>query len=143
MKARFPGENNGFRVFFFGAVSLVVLSTPAMGSAQNEEKVGAKFPPELVRFEPFAKNPVFAAGGKGKWDVRIRERGWIMREGGVFKLWYTGYRGDEGTIHKLGYATSSDGIHWTRQWHCDPRWQAVSPLHHASRRSPALLPGRR
>jgi predicted GH43/DUF377 family glycosyl hydrolase len=93
---------------------MVLLATPAMGLAQNEEKTGAKFPPELVRFEPYAKNPVFGAGGKGKWDERIRERGWIMREGSVFKLWYTGYQRNESAIHKLGYATSSDGIHWTR-----------------------------
>jgi len=40
-----------------------------------------KFPPELVRFRPYEKNPVFKAAGPGHWDARIRERGWILREG--------------------------------------------------------------
>jgi sucrose-6-phosphate hydrolase SacC (GH32 family) len=71
-----------------------------------------KFPPELVQFVPYKTNPVFAAA-KGQWDARIRERGWIMIEDGVYKLWYTGYDGPDG-LRMLGYATSKDGIAWTR-----------------------------
>jgi predicted GH43/DUF377 family glycosyl hydrolase len=29
-------------------------------------------------------------------------------------MWYTGYYGGEDQMKKLGYATSGDGIHWTR-----------------------------
>ena len=76
------------------------------------EPVGEKFPPELVRFVAYDKNPVFTAE-PAKWDSKIRERGWILREDGIWKMWYTGYAKDEET-HKLGYATSLDGIHWTR-----------------------------
>lgn len=73
-----------------------------------------EFPPELVRFSPSAKNPVFTAAGPGHWDVKIRERGWILREGDTWRLWYTGYDGTpEGTRH-LGNATSPDGLAWTR-----------------------------
>jgi len=87
----------------------------AIAAAQPAKKIVAKFPPELVRFVPHDKNPVFTGGGKGKWDERIRERGWILREGDTYKLWYTGYQGKSGEISKrLGYATSADGIRWTR-----------------------------
>jgi predicted GH43/DUF377 family glycosyl hydrolase len=72
-----------------------------------------KFPAELVRFAPYSGNPVFKAE-KGHWDARIRERGWILREEGVYKLWYTGYDGTEEGLRMLGYATSKDGIHWVR-----------------------------
>jgi sucrose-6-phosphate hydrolase SacC (GH32 family) len=71
------------------------------------------FPPELVQFVPFRGNPIFTAE-KGKWDTRIRERGWIMREDGIYKLWYTGYDGTPDGLRMLGYATSRDGIRWTR-----------------------------
>jgi sucrose-6-phosphate hydrolase SacC (GH32 family) len=74
---------------------------------------GAKFPPELVKFVPYRENPVFTAA-KGQWDAKIRERGWILREDGVYKLWYTGYDGTEDGLRMLGYATSPDGIRWTR-----------------------------
>src|SRR5262245_53508206 len=61
------------------------------------------FPCELVDFVPSKVNPIFTGGGKGKWDERIRERGWIMRDGGIYKMWYTGYTGTPGEILKLGY----------------------------------------
>ncbi len=71
-----------------------------------------KFPPELVRFVPYRANPIFK-GAPGQWDTFIRERGWILREEGLWKLWYTGYERKDGT-RLLGYATSPDGIAWTR-----------------------------
>ncbi len=72
-----------------------------------------KFPSELVKFVPHGKEPVFAAQ-KGKWDAMIRERGWVLREDGVWKLWYTGYDGTRDGQRMLGLATSPDGIKWTR-----------------------------
>ena len=57
---------------------------------------------------------MFAAAGAGHWDVKIRERGWILREGDTYHLWYTGYDGTRDGIRQLGYATSPDGLSWTR-----------------------------
>ncbi len=74
----------------------------------------ADFPPELVEFEPYADNPIFSGAGPGHWDVKIRERGWIRREADGYSMWYTGYSGDKAAIKLLGYATSADGLHWTR-----------------------------
>lgn len=66
------------------------------------------------RFEPVTSNPVFSAA-EGNWDSKIRERGWILRENGLWKLWYTGYQADASPmLMKMGYATSKDGIHWER-----------------------------
>ncbi len=66
------------------------------------------------RFEPVAENPVFVASATD-WDSKIRERGWILKEGDEWKLWYTGYQADANPmLMKLGYATSEDGIHWRR-----------------------------
>ena len=75
---------------------------------------GAVFPPELVEFAPYEQNPVFAGRGPGHWDEMIRERGWILREGGVYHLWYTGYAPSRSGVMQLGYATSPDGLTWTR-----------------------------
>ncbi|MBI3409702.1 MAG: glycosylase [Planctomycetes bacterium] len=80
----------------------------------GEQPAPDKFPPELVKFVAFQKEPVFAAGPKGAWDAKIRERGWIMREDGQYKLWYTGYDGSNDGLRMLGYATSDDGIAWKR-----------------------------
>jgi len=74
---------------------------------------GDEFPAELVRFRPGTQNPVFTGAGPGHWDENIRERGWILREGGLYRMWYTGYAGRRSQM-KLGYATSPDGLKWTR-----------------------------
>jgi beta-1,2-mannobiose phosphorylase / 1,2-beta-oligomannan phosphorylase len=73
-----------------------------------------EFPPELTRWQPRPGNPVFTAAGLGHWDVKIRERGWILRDGNRWQLWYTGYDGTREGVKSLGYATSTDGLHWTR-----------------------------
>jgi hypothetical protein len=95
------------------ALGAFVLCPCALTSRTDRSTPPAKFPPELVRFVPYKVNPVFTAA-PGEWDAKIRERGWIMREGGVYKLWYTGYDGSADGLRMLGYATSPDGIRWTR-----------------------------
>ncbi len=73
-----------------------------------------KFPRELVSFEPTGAGPVFVAGGEGRWDVKIRERGFILREGPLWHMWFTGYDGTRSGLKMLGYASSRDGVRWTR-----------------------------
>jgi len=72
------------------------------------------FPDELVEFGPASRDPLFAGGGPQAWDRDVRERGWIMREGGRWHLWYTGSNRDLSPLRRLGYATGSDGLNWTR-----------------------------
>jgi hypothetical protein len=88
-------------------VRVLVTAGAVAGAAQL-------FPPELVEFVPYAHNPVFEAAGRGHWDRQIRERGWILRENDVYHLWYTGYAVSRVGVMKLGYATSPDGLTWTR-----------------------------
>lgn len=71
-------------------------------------------PPQFTRFVAEPTEPVFTAGPAGAWDARIRERGWILKEGPAWKLWYTGYDGQRDSIKRLGYATSQDGKTWVR-----------------------------
>lgn len=72
------------------------------------------WPEALTRFEPLATQPVFRGAGEGAWDARLRERGAILQDGDGWKLWYTGYDGTRPGLKMLGYATSSDGLTWTR-----------------------------
>ncbi|MDZ4685975.1 MAG: glycosylase [Planctomycetaceae bacterium] len=73
-----------------------------------------RVPAELTQFEPVVGHPVFVAAGENHWDARIRERGWILRDGDQWRMWYTGYDGSRTGLKLLGHATSSDGLHWTR-----------------------------
>jgi predicted GH43/DUF377 family glycosyl hydrolase len=71
------------------------------------------FPDELVHFVAYPHNPVFSGTDTTTWDRHIRERGWILKEDSVYHMWYTGYIKEEDEKH-LGYATSADGLTWTR-----------------------------
>jgi beta-1,2-mannobiose phosphorylase / 1,2-beta-oligomannan phosphorylase len=87
-------------------------STSALAQVARAGRSLAKFPSELVDWVPGPKNPVFKPGGTGCWDLRIRERGWILRENGAYHLWYTGYDGTRQGTKQLGYAVSNDGLQW-------------------------------
>ena len=50
----------------------------------------------------------------GTWDAYTVEAPWVIRENGEYKMWYTSYLGYSPWLGYLGYATSPDGIHWTK-----------------------------
>lgn len=57
-------------------------------------------------------NPVFE-GNPGKWDLRVADRGIsILNINDLYHLWYAA--SDSGVHWRIGYATSPDGIVWTR-----------------------------
>ena len=97
-----------------GSRFVLCLVLMSAATALRPVRADERFPQELVQFVPAAQNPVFTAAGPGHWDVRIRERGWILHEGDVYRMWYTGYDGTREGQKMLGYATSPDGITWTR-----------------------------
>ena len=73
----------------------------------------ATFPTELVNFKAYPENPIFTGTNLETWDKQIRERGFILKEGPKYHLWFTGYS-PASTTKFLGYATSKDGIHFER-----------------------------
>jgi hypothetical protein len=89
------------------------LLLPALALAAGPAAAG-EFPRRLVAWEPLEGNPVFRGGGDGAWDRKIRERGYILPEGGTYHLWYSGYNDARSRRCLLGHATSSDGLHWER-----------------------------
>ncbi len=91
------------KIFYFFCLALLVCC-----------KEESEFAPEMVEFTPYTKNPVFTHGDTAAWDQVIRERGFILIEDSIYKLWYTGYRDTDTAIRYLGYATSKDGIEWKR-----------------------------
>jgi len=75
----------------------------------------ADFPADLVNWTASPANPVFTGTGLERgWDRKIRERGYILVENGVYHLWYTGYNDARSPNRSLGYALSVDGISWIK-----------------------------
>lgn len=75
---------------------------------------GEDFPPEIVAWTLDPTAPVFQGEGGTAWDRKIRERGWIRVEDGIYHLWFTGYNDDKSPLRLLGHATSRDGVRWIR-----------------------------
>jgi len=89
-------------------LTLLLVSSSVISVADD------RFPSELTHWEPLAKTPIFTAAGTGLWDAKIRERGYILKDGDQWRMWYTGYDGTRDGLKMLGHATSSDGLTWTR-----------------------------
>lgn len=99
---------------------LVSFMIPAWWLVTIVISAAESFPKELVEFTPYSSNPVFTAAGEGHWDLKIRERGWILFDAQApadqapWRMWYTGYDGTREGLRQLGLATSEDGIRWKR-----------------------------
>ena len=92
----------------------ILLCAVALLLSKSPARAGGEFPSELVRFQPYSQNPVFRGLGGQAWDAKIRERGWILRDGDDWRLWYTGYDTSEKPQMMMGYASSKNGLAWTR-----------------------------
>ena len=67
-----------------------------------------------VYWEKHPDNPVFE-GDAGEWDDRLNYIASVIFYDDLYHMWYSGTI--TSGIYKLGYATSPDGINWTK----DPR----------------------
>lgn len=90
---------------------LFIILLVSIFSCENKDD---EFAAEMVKFTRTEKNPVFTHGDSAAWDEVIRERGFILNEDTIYKMWYTGLRNNDSAVLQLGYATSKDGINWTR-----------------------------
>jgi beta-1,2-mannobiose phosphorylase / 1,2-beta-oligomannan phosphorylase len=93
---------------------LILSSCKQKQNREAKSGTNVDFPKEMVEFVPYEHNPLFSGTNVDTWDKHIRERGFILFEDGIYKMWYTGYVGGDNDPKSLGYATSKDGINWTR-----------------------------
>jgi len=60
----------------------------------------------------YTGNPVIITGTVDSWDSNSVGDPAVISDGPAYKMWYDG--GDTGGIHSIGYATSTNGITWTK-----------------------------
>jgi len=102
--------NYGVKLFFLFVLFILTSCIQRTKSTTENED----FPSEMVRFIPCPDNPVFAGTGTATWDRKIRERGFILYEDSLYRMWYAGYNPELAPQKFLGFATSNDGINWKR-----------------------------
>src|SRR3954464_11279170 len=88
--------------------SLVILCT----ACKKDIKHCLDSLPQRQNWTKYAGNPVFAAGVKS-WDDGIILGHSVIKSGSTYRMWYAGGHSIESAT-SIGYATSNDGVHWTR-----------------------------
>ena len=101
-------------VRYYSLLLIIWLSACQSNDQNQTSDIAKHFPSELVEFKAYDQNPIFAGTGADSWDKHIRERGYILKEGEEWHLWYTGYPDGKNPAMSLGYANSKDGLTWTR-----------------------------
>jgi len=74
-------------------------------------RIGYATSTDGVSWTKHASNPVIDVGPTGSWDDERVNPGAVIFDGSSYKMWYWGY---DGTNRRTGYATSGDGIDWTK-----------------------------
>jgi predicted GH43/DUF377 family glycosyl hydrolase len=64
-----------------------------------------------VDWEKYENNPVLVPGSPGEWDDYSLKVPCILFDGSTYHLWYGGH---DGSIDRIGYATSPDGKVWEK-----------------------------
>ncbi len=68
-----------------------------------------------LTWTPYEENPVFTPGAPGSWNHAWVQDATIIHdpETGGFEMWYQAAANEDLLTTGIGYATSSDGLHWT------------------------------
>ncbi|MBN1669111.1 MAG: hypothetical protein JW862_18600 [Anaerolineales bacterium] len=75
-------------------------------------RIGYATSQDGINWTKYAGNPVLDVGLPGEWDSLGFEAPYVIKDGpNSYKMWYSGNDGD---TWRIGYATSSDGIHWAK-----------------------------
>ena len=61
----------------------------------------------------YSGNPVLSPGNYGHWDSGNVQPGAVIKDGGIYKMFYTGWS-DQYSNWNIGLATSINGINWTK-----------------------------
>jgi predicted GH43/DUF377 family glycosyl hydrolase len=81
-------------------------------------KIGHATSEDGINWIKDPKNPVMDIDteNQDKWDWLAVADPSVIKEGNVYKMWYTGasLNKDDKIILQIGYATSTDGINWER-----------------------------
>lgn len=64
-----------------------------------------------INWTRYVANPVLKGGPAGSWDAQGGFPSTVHFDGTGFKMWYTG---SDGRTLRFGYATSTDGINWSK-----------------------------
>jgi predicted GH43/DUF377 family glycosyl hydrolase len=80
--------------------------------ANQASRIGYATSADGIHWMKYGGNPVLDLGSAGSWEESSIGEASVIKDGGTYRMWY---RGDPASgPSRIGYATSPDGIHWTK-----------------------------
>jgi uncharacterized repeat protein (TIGR01451 family) len=91
-------EGSGYKMWYTGY------------DGSNPSRIGLATSTNGVNWTKEAANPVLSPSET--WEAEGVRAGGVISDGGLYKMWYTGF--DSGGVGRIGYATSPNGVTWTK-----------------------------
>jgi len=82
------------------------------GNSVPNVQVGLATSSDGIHWTEYASNPILTPGSAGSWDEQRVYHVAVIKDGSTYKMWYSGQ--NLAAQRQIGYATSTDGIHWTK-----------------------------
>lgn len=82
-----------------------------MGEDGHSTRIGYATSADGINWDKYIGNPVLDLGPAGSWDENEVLHPSVFFDGNIYHMWYNGYGQD---VQRTGYATSEDGINWTK-----------------------------
>ncbi len=93
-----------FEMWYAGQIATdTAVSVTAIGYATSDDGTG---------WLKDTRNPVLADGGPGEWDADGVSDAAVVKVDDTYHMWYAGW--DAAGVRRIGYATSPDGVNWTK-----------------------------
>ncbi len=81
----------------------------------GQEAVALAFSTDGIHWTRYGNAPVLPHGNPGDWDSDYASHGTVIKgSDGTWRMWYSGSGPSAGAEQGIGYATSADGINWTK-----------------------------
>jgi len=97
-----------------GGIFLILTPGTSGSVRQSQTATQAATPTVLViHFTGAANNPILSPGKKGEWDTGSVRFPQVVFDKGTYYLFYGTFQTMDDPV-AIGYATSSDGLHWTK-----------------------------
>ena len=77
----------------------------------DENQIGHAVSPDGINWTKDPLSPVLQFGPQGSWDENELIHPFVIYEDSIYKMWYNGH---DGNTQRILYATSLDGIDWSR-----------------------------
>lgn len=112
-----PGEEGAWDSAYRGQVSMLkengLYRMWYSGSDGGPWQTGYATSTDGVDWSIHAGNPVLTVGGGGSWDGQEADGPTVIKDDGLYKMWYHGCDADN-TACSIGYATSTNGRDWSK-----------------------------